>query len=224
METPIDFKETGLMVRDRATAIQIVDQFTYDYAVAGLKEATELEKAVIAHYAPMKAKAFEAHKAVCASEKELLTPYQAAKQMFSRAIGAWDAEQKRKEEEERRRLEAEERKLADEQALAEAVAAQEDGASPDEVEAILEAPRAMAKVVPMPSYERASGVRSVTYYSAELVSLEQLVKAAAMNKVFLPYLSANMTVANAAARSQKEIFNVPGFRLKKSTTASSSGR
>ena len=227
METPTEFnefKQTGLMVREQAEAIQIVDQLSYNYAVEGLKTTTEREKKVIAFFATAKQKAFDAHKAVCALEKEALTEYQTAKRMYASAIGAWDKEQQRKEDEERRRLEAEERKRLADEALAEAVSAQEDGASEAEIEAILEAPRAMPKVVPLPSYQRASGVRTVTYYSAELVSLERLVAAAYANKLFLPYLMANMPVANASARSQKEMFDIPGFRLKKSTNASSSGR
>jgi hypothetical protein len=67
-------------------------------------------------------------------------------------------------------------------------------------------------------------MRVPTYYSAELTSLAVLVKAAAADARLLPFLQANMTAVNAAARSQKEMFNVPGFRLKKETKAGVSGR
>jgi hypothetical protein len=221
----LDYKETALMVKEQAEAVKIVDQFTYDHAVEGLKAASALEKQIIEHHAPMKADAFKAHQTICQKEKELLAPVQAAKGLYSRAIGTWDAEQRRKEEEERRRLEAEERKRQDEAALAEAVAAQEEGATEDEVMAVLESPRAMPKVAPVPGYVRAAGIRPSTHYSAEQVSFEQLVKAAAANpKAYLSYLLPNMSVINGLARTQKEMFNVPGFRLKKSTTAGTTGR
>lgn len=222
--TSINFKETALMIREQATSLQIVDQFTYDYAVQGLKAASALEKQIIDHHEPMKRAAFESHRTICGKEKELLAPVQAAKTVFSRAIGTWDAEQKRLEDEERRRLEAAERQRQEEEALAEALAVQEEGASEEEVMAVLEAPRAMPKVAPAATYERASGLRTVTHYSAELVSLETLVQAAAKDKQYLAYLLPNAAVVNALARSQKEVFAVPGFRLKKQTTAGTTGR
>jgi len=213
------------MVRERAAAIQIVDQTSYDFAVSEFKAATGLEKRIKEYHEPMKRAAFNAHRAICDREADSLRDVQAAKNYYSRAIGGWDAEQRRKEEEERRRLEAEERQRQEEEALAEAAAVEAEGATEAEVMAVLEAPRAMPKVAPAPSYERASGLRTVTSYSAELVSLETLVKAAAANpKAYLAYLLPNTTVVNALARAQKEVFSVPGFKLKKTTTAGTTGR
>lgn len=220
----IDYSVKALTVREQAELAQIVDQPTYDAAVAVFKGAHRLEQEIIAHHEPMKKAAWDAHRTVVQQEKQLLSPIQEGKQMLSQKIGTWDAQKKAEEEAERRRLENEERKRAEEALLAEAEAAQEAGASQEEVTAILEAPVATPRVAPAPSYTRAAGMRAPTYYSAELTSLAVLVKAAAADARLLPFLQANMTAVNAAARSQKEMFNVPGFRLKKETKAGVSGR
>jgi len=220
----LEFKPKVLSVRELAGMVKIEDQVTYDLAVEELKAAHALEQEIIKHHEPMKKAAFEAHKTICAQEKSLLAPITEAKAIYSHAIGDWDARQREKEEAERRRLEAEERKRQEEAALAEAEAALAEGASQDEALAILEAPVAAPRVLPAPSYTRAAGIRNPTYYSAEVVNLNALIQAVAKNPAMVGYLLPNMTVINALARAQKEVFNLPGCRLKKETKAGVSGR
>lgn len=208
--TEAQFEQSALSVRDEAKAIQILDQNTYDAAAAKFNGVSELEREIVEHYRPMKDAAHKAHKAVCDAEKSILVPVQEAKRLLSRAIGDWDAEQERVRMEEQRRLEAEAQRRADEEKLAAAVDAEQSGADTEEVEAVLSSPVPMPKVQAAPTYNKSVPTRES--WSAEVVSLLSLVKAAAANPAYLCYLQANESALNAAARAQKNVFSVPGCK------------
>lgn len=218
------FEQSALSIRDEARSIHIKDQETYNTAAVKFNAVSALEREITGHYAPMKQKAHEAHKAICEAEKTMLGPVQEAKRILSRSIGAWDAEQERKRQEEQRRLEAEARRIAEEEALAAAVEVEQAGASPEEVEAVLSTPAPIMRPTAAPTYERASTVSTREMWSAELVSLQALVKAAAANPAYLPYLQANQTALNATARAQKAAFSVPGVKANCERIAAGRGR
>lgn len=204
------FEQSALSVRDEAKSIKIVDQETYDRAAAKFQGVAALEKEIIDHYKPMKTKAHEAHKAICEAEKSMLVPVQEAKRTLSQSIGAWDAEQERVRREEQRRLEEEARKRAEEEALLNAVDAEQAGADEEEIAAVLQSPAPIQKVEAAPTYQKSIPTREV--WSAEVVSLLALVKAAAANPAYLCYLQANESALSAAARSQKNVFSIPGCK------------
>lgn len=211
------FEQSALSVRDEAKALQIVDQESYDTAASKFNGVAALEKEIIEHYKPMKTRAHEAHKAVCDAEKSMLAPVQDAKRILSRSIGAWDEEQERIRREEQRRLEDAARKKAEEEALANAIDAEQSGADEEEVEAVLSSPVPIQKVTAAPTYNKQVPTREV--WSAEVVSLLALVKAAAANPAYLCYLQANESALGAAARSQKNLFSVPGCKAVVQRTA-----
>lgn len=206
------FEQSALSIRDEAKAIQIRDQGTYDAAAAKFSGVCALEKEIAGHYGPMKQKAHEAHKAICEAEKQMLGPVQEAKRILSRSIGAWDAEQERKRQAEQRRLEAEARRIADEEALAAAVEIEQAGASEEEVATVLSTPAPIMRPTAAPTYEKSASVSTREVWTAEIVSLQLLVKAAATNPAYLPYLQANSSALNATARAQKSAFSVPGVK------------
>lgn len=218
------FAESALSVRNEARALQIVDQSSYDLAAAKFGAVSALEKEIAGHYGPLKQKAFESHRAICSAENSMLLPVREAKQILSRSIGAWDAEQERKRQEEQRRLEEEARKRADEEALRSAVEAEEVGATEEEVEAVLSTPAPMMRAQAGPTYVKASGVTTRELWTAELISLQVLVKAAAENPAYLPYLAANMPALNSAARAQKQAFRIPGVKATYQRIAAGRGR
>jgi hypothetical protein len=218
LEQPeVQFEQTGLSIRDEAQAIQIVDQQSYDLAAEKFRAAAAIEKQIVEYHAPLKQKAHEAHKAICSAENSLLLPVRAAKQTLSRSIGAWDAEQDRIRREEQRRLEAAAQRIAEEEALLNAVDAEQSGADAEEIEAVLSTPAPIQKVVAAPTYQKSVPTREV--WSAEVVSLHALVKAAAANPAYLCYLQANESALGAAARSQKNVFSIPGCKAVVQRTA-----
>jgi YesN/AraC family two-component response regulator len=203
-------EQTALSVREKVSVLRIVDQASYDIAAAEFSAAAHLEKQITEHYAPLKQKAHEAHKAICSAEKEMLTPVLQAKQTLSRMIGVWDNEQERIRREEQRRLEEEARKRAEEESIQNAIDAEEAGADEEEIEVVLTTPGPVSKVQAAPTYQKSISTRE--NWSSQVVSLAALVKAAAQNPAYLCYLQANETALGAAARSQKTLFNVPGCK------------
>jgi hypothetical protein len=210
-------ESTAISIREKATAIKIVDQATYDLAAAEFNAACHLEKQITDHYAPLKQKAHEAHKAICSAEKEMLNPVLQAKQSLSRAIGSWDSEQERIRREQQRRLEAQASAQAEEEALEAAIDAEQNGADAEEIEAVLSNSLPITKVAAAPTYQKSVPTRE--NWSAQVFSLAQLVKAAAQNPAYLCYLQANETALNGAARSQKNLFSIPGCKAVKQTIA-----
>jgi colicin import membrane protein len=204
------FEQTAIIVRDESLATKIIDQRTYDLAAEKFKAAAQLEKQIVEYHAPLKQKAHDAHKAICTAENTLLAPVRQAKQTLSRLIGGWDAEQERVRMEEQRRLEAEAKRRADEEALQSAVDAEVNGADAEEIEAVLSTPAPVQRVSAAPTYQKSIPTRE--NWSAEVVSLRELVKAAAANPAYLCYLQANESALGAAARSQKTLFSVPGCK------------
>lgn len=220
------FEESAALIKREAQALAIINQATYDVAAEKFKAAADLERQIVDHYKPLKEKAHAAHKAICDAEKTMLTPVQAAKREFSRAIGAWDAEQERIRREEQRKAEEEARRRATEEAEKLALDAIDHGATEEEINSIVEeavtAPLPAVHVAP--TYTRAAGVVTRETWHAELISLPLLIKAAAENPAaFGQYLTVNMSAANAAARSQKSAFRVPGL-IAKSDRAAAKGR
>lgn len=204
------FEQTAITVRDEVLLIEIVDQVTYDLAAEKFRAAAQLEKEISDHYGPLKQKAHEAHKAICSAEKEMLNPVLQAKQQLSRMIGEWDAEQERVRLAEQRRLEEQARLRAEEEALDSAIDAEQNGADAEEIEAVLSSSAPIQKVSAAPTYNKSVSTRE--NWSAQVVSLRELVKAAAQNPAYLCYLQVNETTLGAAARSQKTLFNVPGCK------------
>jgi hypothetical protein len=222
-ETP-EFEQSALSVRDEAMLIVITDQPSYDAAAAKFTAVTALEKEIAGHYAPLKQKAHESHKAICDAEKTMLGPVQDAKRILSRAIGAFDEEQERKRREEQRKLEAEARKREEEERIAAAVEVEQMGASEEEVEAVLSTPAPAMKIQAPPTYQRAAAIATREVWSAELTDFPALVKAATENPAYLIYLEANTTQLNSTARSQKSAMRVPGVKAVSERIAAGKGR
>lgn len=204
------FAQSAVQLWNDSQVVNIVDQQTYDTAAERFRAAAQLEKEIKDHHAPLKKKAHEAHKAICDAEATLLKPITAAKAALSRLIGAWDAEQERLRHEEQRRLEQEAQRRADEEALSAAIDAEQNGADAEEIETVLSTPGPISKVVAAPTYNKAVPTRE--NWSAQVLSLRDLVKAAAANPAYLCYLQPNEAALNAAARAQKSVFNVPGCK------------
>jgi hypothetical protein len=155
---PSQLETRALSLPQQARAIQIADQPTYDRAAALLLDVAAMRKEITDYHAPLKQKAFEAHRAICDAEKKMLAPITEAESVLKSSIATYTAEQRRKEEEARRlaALEAqrreeearrkaalaleEQRRKEEEARLKAAVKAEERGAAPEVVQAILEQP------------------------------------------------------------------------------------
>lgn len=136
------------------------------------------------------------------------------------ALTAWEKEVARLAAIEKDRLDKlaiKEQQKLNEKAAAKLVDEGHDAAAADLLNKTIATPASQPSV----SLPKVAGQSTRPKYSAELVSLKVIVKAAASNDSLLPYLQANMTNANKTAEMQKELFKLPGFRLVISTVRTS---
>jgi hypothetical protein len=143
-------------------------------------------------------------------------------------------EARRKAEEEariaREAAEAERKRLAaieEEERLRLAAEAEAQGATQEQVTEILETPLAIPEPEPFfvqeptplptvaPTYQKAAGFSVRMNYSAVVVDINELIRAAATNKHFAQYLIPNQSAINALAKATKDAFSLPGCALKK---------
>lgn len=217
-------EEKALAWPERAAAIIIRDQDTYDQAAELVVQIVGLRKQVVDHHKPIKEAAHLAHKAAVDAEKKLLEPLQHAESTIKRAIGEWDAEQQRRRREEQERLEAVQRKADEEARLALAAEAEANGATEETVSEILETPVVAPVAVATPTYQRANGVATQQRWRAEVTDIKALCRAIADGKASLNLVQANMPALNSMARAMRQTFNIPGCKAVAETAVAVRGR
>lgn len=205
-------EQTALTWPEKAAAINIVDQASYNFAAETLLEIAKLEKEVKAHHGPIKTAAHDAHKAAVAGEKRFLDPLDKAKSLIRRAISGWEIKQRRIREEAERKAREEAEKKEEEDRIARAIEAEKAGKSTEEVEKIIDTP-AEVKIEPVkPTYKPAPGVSTRETWKAEVTDIKALCKAVADGTASEQSVLPNMPVLNASARTAKESFSIPGVK------------
>lgn len=251
---PRELEQKALSLPEQAQALTIRDQATYDLAAEAMKGYAALEREIKDHYKPLKDAAFQAHRAVCGAETKMLEPVSRALQIAKAKVAEYQIEQERirrdeearmraeaerRRMEEQRRLEAEAaaaaeraRKAAEEQKLADAVQAEAEGASSEEIQSILEAevpapvfaaPIAPPMVAPVvaPRVQQAAGVsKPRDNWSAEVTNPLALAKFVVDNPTFANLVQPNMVALNQLAKAQKNLLSIPGVRALNNPTIS----
>lgn len=181
-----------------AAEIIVVDQDTYVQANDLIGKLQTVRKEVVARFADPKKKAAEAHKAICALEKDFLNPLDSRISALKNSTTNWyAAEQARiRAEEDRKRREAEEaaRLAAEAEAQGETEMAQE---------AVIEATMAQASVSVMPKVKGTS-MREV--YRAVVVDVNALPR---------EYMMPNQAMIDKVVQSTKGALQIPGVRIEK---------
>lgn len=123
----------------------------------------------------------------------------------------WTEEQEARRKEKERRLQEEARKRAEEEALRQALEAEQAGEK-EEAEAILQEPVYVppVKVASQIPKSKDSHIRET--WSAELISLADLVKGINEGKAPLMAVKADMTFLNEQARAYKQSLTISGVR------------
>lgn len=141
----------------RARGMVVTDNQTNEAAAELLNGIKDLTKEINNTFDPLKKKAHEAWKAICDEQNRHLAPLVEAEKILKGSIGNYAMEQQRRLEEERRQhaerirlAEIEAKRLADEQLEREIEAAEKVGATPEEIEAMIEAPREVEPVYVAP--------------------------------------------------------------------------
>lgn len=203
-----------------AKSIQITSQAGLELACEQLRRIKALQDAAIAAFGPIKEKAFAAHKEACAQEKRQLAPLQDAEKILKSGIAVYEMEQRRlREAEERRLLEEQERQHA-EQLEAQIEEAERDGASVEEVQAIIEQPAPPRPFVPVIQQPRPAGITPRQTWHAEITSLQVLIDAVAKGQAPILAIEPNMTYLNGRARTDKALLKIPGVKAVPDSTVS----
>lgn len=223
-------EKTSASALEKAQHLQIVDQRTYDEAVALFESAAQIKVQIVEHHKPMKKAAYDTWQEILAAEKKLLAPVESAYDLLARAIGTWDKAKEAEAEELRRKMEQAANETAEEERERAAADAHRDGADEDEVEAILRAPTPRVKVQTDLGYLKSSTISNRTRYSATPVVVDvpksvsekdreawltqrafiKLIKLAAKNPAaYAKYLKLDESALNYDANRQKEAFSIP---------------
>jgi hypothetical protein len=232
-------EQDGLALVAVATGLAVVDEDSFELAGEHLKSVKEYQRRVHDVFDPVVAAAFAAHRVAVEQRKSLLVHANSAEHTLKQRMAHFEQEQARRRREaeeaaarERERLEREERERvaieeqrlrreAEERRLVEAVAAEASG-DRTRAEALLEAPVLVASVVPRPVFvaatpvapPRLDGISFREQWSAEVVSLAELVQAVASGRAPITLLKPDEVALNAMARALKGAMAVPGVRVR----------
>src|SRR3989304_4324577 len=199
---------------DYAKQLQITNDLLCEIAIDYEHGLSALIKEIDATFDPHIKKAFEAHRGLVAEKKKHVEPVEEAKRLIKGKRIIYVDEQDRIRKAEEARLQAEARRLAEEQALRDAIAAETEG-RPEEAEAILNEPVSVPIVTiakTTPSAGVGGAIREI--WSAEVYDLHALVMAIVEGKASIGLIEPNMVALNGLARSLKKNMLVPGVRAK----------
>ena len=193
-----------LIIRDQQS-YEKASRFVLDYVNPVLKE-------IAATFDPIIEKAHQAHKEALAQKNRHAEPLEEAKRIVTSKAKAFEDAQRRIQAEAQRQAEEEARKREEEERIREAQAAEQSGAAPEEVDAILETPLPVAPVHTAPTFQRGKGLTRERLFSAQVTSKLLLVKFVAENPQYLNLLEPNMPALNALARAQQNLLKIPGVQ------------
>lgn len=211
METSlVSVEQKALTLPEKARMIVVLDQVTFKSACEFREVIKAIQKEINEAFDPIISKAFASHKEACNQKKKAEAPLVEAKGIIEPNISQYLAEMERIRKKEEARLTEIARKAEEEAKLAEAAAFEAVG-DKDVAEEIINEPIRVAPVV-LPKANLNSGVNMRETWSAEVVSLPNLLKGIIAGIVPIQAVEANMTVLNAQARTLKEGLNWPGVR------------
>jgi hypothetical protein len=209
----VQLEDQAATVVDRARALKVIDQPSYDRAAERLLAVADLRRQITDHHEPIKRAAHAAWQQVIAAEKRLLDPVAEAERILKRAIGDYQAEQQRLEAARIAEAEAEARRQAEEQRERELEAAEAQGADAEEIAAMCNVPLIVEPPRVEPTFQPAKGVSMAANWKGEVTSLEVLVKAIAAGKANLVMVIPNDVAINQIARATRGTLQVPGIRF-----------
>jgi hypothetical protein len=208
-----DLTDKVMTLPQVAKSLIVMDQETYDLAVDKLGAVVAMRREITEYHAPLKQKAHEAHQAICDAEKTLLAPVAEAERILKRSIADYHTEQARIQAERERIAREEQERILAEAVEASILAAEKEGATTEEVKAIINQPIVAPKIHIPPTYQAAAGISIPKTYHAEVTNIRELCRAVAKGEAPETYVTANMPCLNGVARSTRGMAKIPGVRI-----------
>jgi len=202
--------EKALMVLDTVTAITITTIDDYQFAQMVMKEVKDRIKELIETRMEQTRPLDISKSKTIAFFASPLEKLEMAKAYLNRIMVAFTENQERIRRDEERRLQEEARKRAEEDALTQALEAEAAGETFEAEEIIKEIYVPPVKVASSIPKSKESHIRET--WSAELISLKDLVEGIVAGNAPLMAVTANMTFLNEQARSYKQAMSIAGCR------------
>jgi hypothetical protein len=206
-----ELESKALSVPDRAKALTIATDQDFERAGEMLKTIKGLRAEIDETFDPIIGKAHEAHKEALAQKRKVDAPLVEAEAILKPRIAAYMQEQDRIRREQELIAQKKAQEEAERQQLEDAVRLEELGETEWANEVLNEKPVVAPVVLPR-TVPKVAGVTMRQTWSAQVISLQLLVKAVAEGKVPLLALQANTTFLNQQARSMKDQLNYPGVK------------
>lgn len=191
--TPDDYKYAGTVLGEIKAKLKILEE-TEESMIKPLRDGYNNSRSkILLFFSPTKEK------------------LEKMKKILSENMLDWVEKQKAKEREEEKRLQEIARKRAEEEALAQALEAEAAGET-QEAEAIIQQPVEVMPIKVMSEIPKSKESHIRETWSAELVSLKDLVYAIAVGEAPLMAVKADMVFLNEQARSYKQALKIPGVK------------
>lgn len=205
---PVKAEVLGIV--EAAKAITIATTEDRNRAAEFERALIRKEKAVAAHYKPIK-KSLDAHKRVILDqERSYLAPLQDARGVVRRTELAWDTEQQRIADEEREKMEAEIRQRKEEEQVVQMATAEAAG-DDEEAKAIMERPIEIPKIDIKAPKPRGQSVRIT--WKVEVMDFQKLLAHIVANPALTHLVRPDDQAIRAMARTQKDKLSLPGVRV-----------
>lgn len=194
-----------------AAEIVVRDAESYQMAGETWKSLTALEKKIKAYWEEDVSSALKLHRSLVAKRDAMLIPVGEQKNTLRLGMKTFEDEQERIRRAEQARLEEEARKAAEEAALAQAVALEQNGHK-SAAEAVIAVPVVAPAVYVPKTTPTGFGNATRRVWGAEVTDLLALVKAVAAGQVPIQAIEANSVFLNQQARALKSALSYPGVR------------
>jgi len=205
-------KRTTLAIADALRAATVNSAKDYTHLQVKIQRSADYEKQWDELTGPAKKKSYEAYQAALRLHDDPIAELKAARSVAKLTCMIWYDEQERLRREEQRRLEEEARKQAEEEQLAAALQAEAEGDTESAQAIIEEAYYVPPVIVPKPAVEPSRLTAGRSAWSAEVVSLMELIKAVAAGTAPITCIEPNMVTLNQLARGMKSAMRIPGVR------------
>jgi hypothetical protein len=215
--------EKAITLFEQSKLISIQNPEDYGFAGKFLLSLKDQEKRIKEWFEPLKRKASEAHKAICEREKESLRPLQEARFMVEPKMLKYKHDQDIKAIEEAARLAELARKEAEDRALMEALAAEQEGDT-EAAKAIIEEPIEAPVIRVESAARKITGLTERTYWRYQVNDFKALIQAVAAGKVPPQVLRIDEVFLGGQVRLLKGNLNYPGVKTFSESTMSGARR
>ena len=199
-------------VQTMATSIVITNNDGYREAGELLVTIKKVKKTIEDYFSPLKSAAHKSWKQICDRENEEIEKLDPAIKYLNTQMTTWNTEQEKLRKAEEDRLRQEAYKIEEEDRLAAALQAEQEGCK-EEAEAILSEPTFVPPPIVESFVPKISGQTMATTWKHRVVSLQMLCNAIAEGKAPITCIQANDVFLGQQARAGKGAIKYKGVEF-----------